>query len=323
MSRIAGFTVALILVATGVFAQEWRGPGRLMGTVVDEQGKGLEGVIVHASLPAYHGILAESKSNKKGEWTIDDVGEGGWDLTFELNGYVAGKASCDVDQDGRSRPVRVTLKKAFDPNAFIQEEGKKAAALTNQKKFAEARAVYESIGARVPEVSPQMQQFVAQTYYLEGNAAKAAEIQKAVLARNPNDTDVKLRLIGYLVEAGSTDEAAPILKTVEDAKITSAAPYADFGLALMKKQRSADALPYLDKAIARFPQSPEPYYYRANALADLVNAQKDNPKDPVRLERIAKIKADLTKFLELAPTSPAAEDAKKLLEQVEKMLVQK
>ena len=319
MSRIAGLTLACMLIAAGAWAQDWRGTGRLMGKVVDEQGKALEGVIVHASLPAFHGVLAEGKSDKKGEWTVDDVAEGNWELTFELDGYLPGKATSDVDEDGRSSPVRVALKKAFDPNAFIKEQGAKAQALIDQNKYAEARAIYEGVIAKVPQVTLQMQQFVAQTYYLEGKPDKAAELAKEVLAKDPANTTVKLLLVGALLDAGSTDEAAPVLKSIEEAKITDARIYANFGLALMKKQQPTEALAYLDKATTRFPQSPDAYYYRAKALADLVNAEKD-PKNAVRIERLGKIKEDLNKFLALAPRSPAAEDAKSLLDQVEKMI---
>ncbi|MBE3072246.1 MAG: hypothetical protein IMZ67_04660, partial [Acidobacteria bacterium] len=108
-----------------------------------------------------------------------------------------------------------------------------------------------------------------------------------------------------------------LMSTIDDASITDPQIYLCFGLAWITKQRSAEALPYLDKAVARFPQSPGGYYYRANALIDLVNAEKD-PKNPQRIERLARIKADLQKFLQIAPNAPEAEHVRKLLEQIEK-----
>jgi len=319
MSRIAGFTVALMLVAAVAGAQDWRGTGRLMGKVVDEQGKGVEGVIVSASLPAFHGILAQGKTDKKGEWTIDDVGEGNWELTFESDAYLSAKATSDVDENGRSSPLRTTLKKKFDPNAFIQEEGKKAGALMDQKKYAEARAVYEGIVAKVPEVNTQMQEFIARTYYLEGKPDKSAEVLRAALSKDPANVQAKLLLVGVLLETGATDEAGQIMGGIDESKIPDVTLYANFGIALMKKQKSAEALQYFEKAVARFPQAPEPYYYRALALVELVNAQKD-PKDPERIARLGKIKADLTKYMQMAPKSPDADNVKKLLEQIDKQI---
>lgn len=319
MSRIVGITLALMLMATSAWAQEWRGSGRLMGRVVDEQGKALEGVIVRASFPVVVGALLEAKTNKSGDWTVDDVGEGDWELTFEKDGYDPAKASAEVDESGRSTPLRTTLKKAFDPNAFIRDEGKKADALIEQKKYAAARAVYDGIIAKVPEVSAQMQPFLARTYFLEGKPDKSVEHLKAGLAKDPGNVQMKLLLVSMLLETGAIDEASQVLSTVDEANVSDAALWVNFGLSLLKKQKSAEALPYFDKAVARFPQSPEAYYYRALALVELVNAQKD-PKDPERIARIGGIKADLTKFLQLAPTSPEVENVKKLLEQVEKLI---
>lgn len=319
MRRIAGFTVALVLVAAGAWAQDFRGTGRLMGNVVDDKGKPLEGVIVRASYPAIVNAILESKSDKRGQWTVDDVAEGDWDLTFEKDGYDSGKASMSVDESGRSAPVKVTLKKKFDPNEFIQEEGKKAAALIEQKKFGEARAIYESIVAKVPEVSGQMQPFIARTYRAEGNRPKAIEHLKIGVAKDPANVQTRMELIDVLLEDGNIDEAQQQLGGIDEAKVDPVI-YVNFGVAMMKKQQKAtDAIKYFDKALAKSPQMPEPYYYRAHANVTLVNAEKD-PKNPERIDRLNKIKIDLEKYLQLSPSSSQTEDVKKLLEQVEKMI---
>jgi tetratricopeptide (TPR) repeat protein len=316
--------VALVLVAAGAWAQDWRGTGRLMGNVVDDKGKPLEGVIVRASFPAVVNAILESTSDKRGQWTVDDVGEGDWELTFEKDGYNSAKASASVDESGRSAPIKITLKKKFDPNEFIQEEGKKAAALIDQKKFAEARAIYESIVAKVPEVSGQMQPFIARTYQAEGDRAKAIEHFKIGVEKDPANVQTKMELINVLLEDGNTEEAQQQMSRIDEAKIDPVI-YVNFGVAVMKKQQNAaDAIKYFDKALAKAPQMPEPYYYRAHANITLVNAAAEkDPKNPERIERLGKIKSDLEKYLQLAPSAPLAEDVKKLLEQVEKMLQSK
>jgi len=323
MRRIAGFMLAVLFVAGSAWAQDFKGTGRLTGRVVDEQGKGLENVLVQAKYPQVLGAVLEARTDKNGQWMVSDVAEGAWDLTFDLDGYVSAKASTDVDETGRAEPVRTTLKKQFDPNAFIQEQGKKAAALMEQKKYADARAVYEGIISKVPAVSGQMQVFLAQTYSLEGKPAQAAERLKAGLAKDPGNQQMKLMLVTAKRETGALEEAQKTGATLDESKLTDPGVPNSFGLALVKKQRPADALPYFDKAIERFPRTGESYYYRALALVDLVNAQKDL-KDPVRIERLGRIKADLTKYLELAPpTSADAENARKLLEQIDKQIVAK
>ncbi len=318
MSRIAGFTVALMLVAAVAGAQDWRGTGRLSGKVVDEQGNGIEGIVVNASLPSIQrGVLAQGKTDKKGEWSIDDVAEGNWELTFESDKYEPAKATADVDENGRSSPVRTKMKRKFDPNAFIQEQGKKVNALINEKKYAEARAVCQEVLAKVPEVANQVQPIVARTYFLEGNNAQATEVAKATLAKDPANLEAKFILMDVYLKTGAIDDAIKVINGIDESKITDMALYVNLGITLTNNQKPTEALQYLDKAVARFPQAPEPYFYRANAMVPIVNAKTD-PKDPERIATIAKMKADLNKYLQMAPNGPEAESARKLLEQIDK-----
>jgi len=213
--------------------------------------------------------------------------------------------------------MQITLKKAFDPNAFIQAEIKKADVLLAQKKYAEARAVFEAIIAKVPEVSGAMQANLSRTYYYEGKLDKAIEHLKAGVTADPGNLPTKMLLISVLAESGNVDEAVKTLGTVSEAAITDPQVYLSLGLSLINRQRPADALPHFEKAVARFPQAPQAYYYRAHANIALFNAEKD-PKSPARIELLGKIKADLNKFLELAPNTPEAAQVKQLLEQISK-----
>jgi tetratricopeptide (TPR) repeat protein len=307
-----------MVVSSAVFAQDFRGNGRLSGKVVDEKGKGIEAVVVTAVLPAVVGSKLQVATDKGGAWAIEGVAEGNWELLFEKDMFKPGKSSVDVDESGRAREVKTVLKKDFDPNEFIQQEGKKAEAMMAQKNYAGARAAYEGIIARVPEVSVQMQPFLARAYYMEGNHAKAAEHLKITLDKDPGNFQAGLMLVDIQLETGQTDDAAKTLQGLDEGKLPDPSLYVNFGVALVKQQKAADALTYFDKAVKRFPKVGESYYYRANTLADLVNQEKD-PKSPERLKRIDQIKADLAKFIELSPSSPEVENAKKMLEQVQKM----
>jgi len=178
--------------------------------------------------------------------------------------------------------------------------------------------VYEAVVQKVPDVSGGMQQYIARTYYEERNLAKAVEHLELAAASDPGNMALKLMLASVVVETGATDRAGQILGSVDEAAITDPGIYLNFGLALLKQQKANEALQYLDKAVARFPQTPESYYYRANAYIELVNAEKD-PENPTRIERLGRIKADLTKFLQIAPNAPEADQVRSLLEQIGKM----
>lgn len=316
IKRIATVVIGVVLIASAAWAQEWRGEGRLSGRVVDEQGKPLEGVRVRASYPAVVGAI-EAKTDRRGDWSIQDLAEGTWSLTFEKDGYHPAEATAEIDEGATSPSIRTTLKKIFDPNAFIQAEAKKADDLMNQKKYAEARAVYEGIIKKVPEVTGPMQSNLARTYYAEGKIDLAVECLKKGVSLEPENRQTKMVLINLLLEKGSMDEARQMLGTIDEATLNDPQVYLNFGLALINQKKAIEALAYLDKAIARFPDAALGYYYRANALIELVNAEKD-PKNPERIERLEKIKTDLHKFLQIAPNAPEADQVKKILEQIEK-----
>ncbi len=316
-TSIAGVVLGGVLVASAAWAQDWKGNGRMTGRVVDEQGKPLDGVKVTATLPTMTGAVVDVTTDKRGDWSIEGVVDGTWQLTFEKDGYDPGKGNAEVDEASGAVPVRTSLKKSFDPNAFIQAEGKKADALMNQKKYADARAVYQGIIKRVPQVTGPMQLNLARTYYAEGNFDKTIECLKTGLSMVPDNVQAKLLLANVLAEKGSFDEAGQALASVDEAAITEPQIYLNFAVAYVNAKKPEGAIPYLDKAVARFPQTPQVFLYRANALIEIANTIKD-PKDPKRPELLGKIKSDLEKFLQLQPSGPDADQVRKLLEQISK-----
>jgi cytochrome c-type biogenesis protein CcmH/NrfG len=69
---------------------------------------------------------------------------------------------------------------------------------------------------------------------------------------------------------------------------------------LINKRRTADGIALLDRVIVRFPDAPDPYFYRGFARA--------------QASQNAEAKADLEKYLTLAPAdSPQVAKAKELL----------
>jgi tetratricopeptide (TPR) repeat protein len=318
MSRTFGCVLAVLLIATGAWAQDLRGEGLLNGKVVDEQGKGIPNVRVRA-LYIGTGTYLEAKSDKNGEWSVENVAEGSWEVNFDADGYHPAKVNTDVDESGRSPSLRTTLKKIFNPNDFIKEQGAKAEALMKKGDAAGARALYEAIIEKVPEVKGQMQEFLARTYYNDKprNLPKAIECMKAAMAADPQNVRTKVATLSMLLEAGSTDEALQMAKEVGDENLDDSI-FTAFGITMLNQKKFEEATAYFDKAIAKGPKSGDPYYYRARAQVEVFNAQKD-PKDPTRMERMKKIQADLQQYLKLSPKGAAAADAKNLLDQLAKM----
>ena len=305
--KLLGSVVLLLALGVSASAQEWRGMGRVGGKVVDEEtGKPLDGVAVKGMLPTSGNRGPESKSNSKGEWAVGGVASGNWAIDFSKDGYETKSITIQISESGRIPPMEIKLKKkaapAVDPNAVIQAELVKAASLMNDKKYADARAIYTELATKYPEVK-QFRPLIARTYYGEGNKEAAiAELRKA-MEQDPANVEVKLLLGTTLMEAGKADEARTLLASVDEAKIADPAVFINIGIGLINDRKQADAVPWFDKAIARFPQHPDAYYYRGISY--------------VSLGKTAEAKADLSKYVSIAPPdAPELATAKQILQTI-------
>ena len=294
----AALSIVVFLAASG-FGQDWRGMGRLAGVVTDDTGAPIEGVTVKAARHESTGGPTV-KTNKKGEFVIAGINGGSWDIDFDKPGYESAKKSASFQEHDRNPQMNVTMKRAaVDPNVQIRSDLEKAADLVKQQRFADARAIYQSILAAHPDAY-QVEPYIARTYYAEHQLDPAIEHLRAALAKDPNDLEVKLLLANVLAEKGSAEESRQILASIDDSKITDPSTFVNAGIGLLNQKKPEDALPWFDKAITRFPQAPDAYYYRG--ITQLQLGKNDLAK------------ADLTKFLAMAPNAPEAKTAKGILD---------
>jgi tetratricopeptide (TPR) repeat protein len=299
-----GLVLALALgMAATAGAQDWRGMGRVGGKVVDEDGKPIEGVTVKAMLPSAGNAGPESKSNRKGEWAVGGIARGAWALDFIKEGYETRSISVNVSEFQRIPPMEVVLTKAVpvvDPNEEIKQQLTEAAGLMNAKQYAEARAIYEELTAKYPEVT-QFEPLIARTYYGEGNRAKAIEHLRSASDRDPENVEVRMLLGNILVEEGQAEEGRRILESIDESKVSDPTIYLNVGIEMINEGKHADAITWFDKAIARFPNDPDAYYYRGISRLSLGDG--------------AAARADIEKYVSIAPAdAPEMEMAKKILE---------
>lgn len=300
----AGLMLALALgMSVPTAAQEWRGMGRVGGKVVDEAGQPIEGVTVKAMLPSAGNEGPEGKSNRKGEWAIGGIARGNWALDFVKDGYETRSITVSISELQRIPPMEIVLTKAapvVDPNVEIKEQLIQAASLMNEKKYAEARAVYQDLSGKYPEV-PQFEPLIARTYYGEGNRAKAIEHLRSATDRDPDNVEVRMLLGNILVEDGQAEEGRKILESVDESKVTDPTIYVNVGIEMINDGRHAEAVTWFDKAITQFPNEPDAYYYRGVSKLSLGDG--------------AAAKADLERYTSIAPAdAPEMDMAKKILE---------
>ena len=308
-TKLSGLVVVAVLlsVSGAAAAQEWRGMGRVGGFVLDDEtGQPIEGVVVKATLPTADSRgPSENKSKKNGEWAVGGVARGEWAIDFSKEGYETRSITVGITEMGRIPPMEIRLKKkaaaaaTADPNVEIKEKLTQAAGMMNAKQYADARQIYEGLAAQYPQVK-QFRPLIARTYHAEGNKARAIEELRKAAADDPENLEVKLLLGNTLMEDGKAEEARQILGSLDESKVTDPAMFLNAGIALVNERKHAEAIAWFDKAIARFPQHPDGYYYRGIAH--------------VSLGKSAEAKADLQKYVSMAPPdAPELATAKQIL----------
>lgn len=302
---VAG-ALAVMLSPLAAAAQEWRGMGRVGGKVVDESGAPIEGVLIKPVLPTAGNRGPSSvKSNAKGEWAVGGISGGNWALDFEKEGFETRSISVPVSEYNRVPPMEVVLKKAVvvvDANAVVGAKLTEAAELMNAKKFAEARAIYEALMAEYPDVK-QFKPLLARAVYGEGDKDKAIALLREASAEDAENVEVRLLLGTLLTEAGQAEEARTVMASVDDSKVIDPVVFLNLGIGMINEGKQAEAIPWFDRAIARFPDYPDSYYYRGLSY--------------VALGKTAEAKADLEKFIAIAkPDAPELAQAKAILESI-------
>jgi predicted Zn-dependent protease len=302
-ARVAVAFVAIAIVASSALAQS-RGSARLSGKVVDEQGQPVEGVTVNAQMSGQTEIMS-GRSDKKGEWRINGLANGEWKV--ELTKPELGTVTEMVEIRGNDAPaLNVTLKKAAakaDPKAEVDAELKRAADLAQGGKLPEARKVYEDLLVKYPDIY-QLEGFIARIYAAENNIPAALQHLKVNLDKEPDNVDLKLLQADLLMESGDKVAAKALLDSIDITKVKDPYTFINEAILLINEKKGPEAVDLLTKLIAQFPTTNELYYYRGRAY--------------VVAEKLDEARADLEKFVTLAPTAKETADAKKILEQIKK-----
>lgn len=300
--------LAAVLMASAAFAQGSRGSGRLNGKVVDEQNKPIMGVEIRAQKVGETTVLT-AKTNDKGEWALNGLAGGQWNLDFVKEGLETVQKAVGLAEGGpRLPPIPITMKPAapkVDPNAEINKEMQRAAEHVQAGRIAEARKIYEDLLAKYPDVH-QFHNFIGRAYAAENNNAKAIEHVKIGLEKDPNNLDSKLLLAELYQISGNKEESKKILDTIDISQAKDPFVFMNAAINQINEGKAAEAAELLTKLLAKFPNEPSIYYYRGRAY--LAASKFDDAK------------ADLEKFVAANPATAAKEvaDAKKILEQLVK-----
>jgi tetratricopeptide (TPR) repeat protein len=301
--RSAIVVVAAILIASTAFAQ---GRGRIDGRVVGPDGQPLAGVAVTAAKVGAE-ERAEAKTNAKGEFRLERLSNGPWQLEFAHEGLEVEPAVVTVENN-KAPEITVTMAPP-DPMVAINAMLKEAAGKAQAGDLAGARAIYEELHAKYPQPF-QFPYAIATTYTAEKNFEKALEFGKIAAERDPASVDVKLLLAEIYMSTEQHDEARAILDGIDLTQVEEPVLFINAGITLINAGKPDEAIAIFDRLGERFPTTHQIMYYRGRAH--------------VAAERLPEAKADLEKFIAAAPpTAPEVEAAKKLIAEIDKALAGK
>ncbi len=297
--------LALLATTTRLSAQDWKGSGRIAGRVVDDSGKPVANAVVRLRLVQADNRGPDTSTSKNGEFSALSLRGGTWNIDVEAAGYMPGKISVSLPVgEGRIPPVTITLKKnaAAEQQKQLQGLLGKGDELYKEGKFAEARAEYEKVLAARPDLV-MVHRSIALTYGRQHDYAGALKELDLVLAQEPGDPMLLQLATDAALQMGDAQRAGQYVSQMDMAKVTDPTPIVNLAIEALNKNQPNLAISALEPAVAKFPQAPDPYYYRA--LAEL------------QLQQTDKARADLEKFVPLAPPgSKEAEQAREMLAQI-------
>lgn len=276
--------------------------GRLSGRVNDSDGKPIAGATVKLDCPGLGGGTTVT-TDKKGNWAYQGLAACRWNIDISAEGYtpITSGAAMSSEQM-RIPPIDVRMAKRQGPPPELVEALKSGDAAFAAQQWAEARASYEKVAAMRPDLAVQLYPRLARIYAAEKNTEKALEYLQKSIDADPTNQQMKLVAATAAMDAGMTDKALLFLGSVDDTKITNGDGYFDIAVGFLRKGDSANAVAFFTKCLEKDPKVVEAYYWRGIAY--------------VQQSKMAEAKADMQKVVELEPSGPNADKAKKALDQL-------
>lgn len=321
MKKTLALVAALLcLAATLMAGEDWRGNGRLSGTIVD---KGTGKPVANAKIALRKGGSGgpDVTSDSNGKWAVLGLSSGGWNMDVSAAGYVTRQISLGITENQRVPPMKIEL----EPQAAAAQPAAEAAPAVEQvkiggqvvskeiadaveagnaalgaKNYKEAVANYEKSVAAMPGFMP-LKFALARAYYGANDLPKATAAMEDVYKSEPTNAQYASLYANMLLEQGQLDKAKDVIEKLPEGALDMNT-LLNAGIALMNKKQPGAAMTYFNKAVNLDPKSHLGYYYRG-----LAKIQQGKGKDA---------KPDLQKVIELAPTSDEAKDAQEYLKSI-------
>jgi tetratricopeptide (TPR) repeat protein len=285
-------------------AQDWKGKGRVIGSVYDQDGKPLEGVKVKL-------VWAKSTSgfevmtDKDGKWTGAWLHSGTWNVDLEKIGYMPLKKSIEVSETSRNPELKITMQKAqgFVITDELKQTLEKANQLFEQKDYPAALDAYNAILAEFPDIY-LLWKNVGNCYFAQDQYDKAEEAYSKILEKDANNVDAMLLIGNCYFNRNETDKALEWYGKIQFEKILDPAVLYNIGLNYFKTSKYEEALKYFKRS-TEVQKDFEDSYYQMGVTQ-------------TSLQKNADAIATFEMFLKLFPNSEKAPQVQGFLDYLKK-----
>jgi tetratricopeptide (TPR) repeat protein len=245
--------LALVLLMSVSFAsaygQDYKGKGRVVGNVFDEEGNPIEGVKVKLfSQLAQSGF--EVYTDAEGKWIAAWIRGGQWTMDFTKVGYLPEQVVAEFKQYARNPELEVTLKKA--EGLLLTEELKDALKegnlLFDQGQFSEAILSYEKILTDYPDAYI-INKNVGNAYFQMEDYDKAIEYYQKVIAQDAANQDAMLLIGNSYFNKGEEETALEWYARMEFEKISDPNVLYNIGTNYYNLGKYDEALKYYKRSV--------------------------------------------------------------------------
>ena len=304
MKKALMIALSVIIVASVLSAQEWKGQGRIPGIVVDEQGNPIDGVRIKFFCPKFDGGF-ETKSGKDGRWLGAWMRSALWNIDFDKIGYAPVHKSLQMNQFEKYKEMKVVMKKI--EGLVVSEDMKKELTAANdlfdKKDYQAAVEAYKAFLTKFPDAY-FIWRNIGNSYFLLEKYDEAEAAYKEVLAKNPNDIEAMIGIGNCYSNRGNTDAAMEWYGKVSIDKLDDPNLLYSVGMSYFQTQKLAEAAAYFEKAVTLDENQVDALYQ----LGITYTAQ--NQKD--------KAIATFEKYLKIDPDSERAGQVKSFLDYLKK-----
>jgi tetratricopeptide (TPR) repeat protein len=230
------------------YSQDYKGKGRQLGYVFDEQGAPLEGVTVKLfSLKVQQGF--QTSTDKEGKWVAFGIVGGGWNVDFEKFGFMPKKISIQINEWKRSPEIKVNLKKAegLILTDELTEMLNKGNELFDAKKYDEAADAYKVVVEKFPDAYI-MNKNVGNCYFAQEKYDEAEAFYQKILEKDPRNFEAMLLVGNCYANRGQAEKALEWYGKIEFDKIEDSIVLYNVGTNYYNNSKFEEALKYYKRA---------------------------------------------------------------------------